>query len=125
MRFLLPAASSFSTTSWRASRLEARQDAVLAAIPSVDYERISERMYVEMVYVRHSADKAPADYAAVVTKAKALGRPMVLSCTEQAQQGGLQVGVAAGEGGHVDDGGIAEGPVAGLPWSSAAPTWRP
>ena len=33
---------------------------------------------------------------------------------EEAQQGGLQVGVAAGEGGYVDDGGIAEGPVAVL-----------
>ncbi len=70
---------------------EARQDAVLAAIPSVDYERISERMYVEMVYVRHSADKAPADYAAVVTKAKALGRPMVLSCTDvEAMKAGVE-----------------------------------
>ncbi len=70
---------------------EARQDAVLAAIPSVDYERISERMYVEMVYVRHSADKAPADYAALVSKAKALGRPMVLSCTDvEAMKAGVE-----------------------------------
>ena len=61
---------------------DAKQDAVLAAIPNVDYERISERMYVEMIYVRHSADKSPADYAALVTKAKALGRPLVLSCTD-------------------------------------------
>ena len=60
----------------------AKQDEVLAGISKVDYERISERMYVEMVYVRHSADKAPADYAALVSKAKALGRPLVLSCTD-------------------------------------------
>ncbi len=69
----------------------AKQDAVLAAIPAVDYERISERMYVEMVYVRHSNDKAPADYAALVSKAKALGRPMVLSCTDvEAMKAGVE-----------------------------------
>ena len=70
---------------------EAKQDAVLAAIPAVDYERISERMYVEMVYVRHSSDKSAADYAALVTKAKALGRPMVLSCTDvEAMKAGVE-----------------------------------
>ena len=69
----------------------AKQDAVLSAIPAVDYERISERMYVEMVYVRHSNDKAPADYAALVSKAKALGRPMVLSCTDvEAMKAGVE-----------------------------------
>ncbi len=70
---------------------EAKQDAVLAAIPAVDYERISERMYIEMVYVRHSSDKSAADYAALVTKAKALGRPMVLSCTDvEAMKAGVE-----------------------------------
>ena len=69
----------------------AKQDAVLAAVPAVDYERISERMYVEMVYVRHSADKSAADYAALVSKAKALGRPMVLSCTDvEAMKAGVE-----------------------------------
>ena len=69
----------------------AKQDAVLSAIPAVDYERISERMYVEMVYVRHINDKAPADYAALVSKAKALGRPMVLSCTDvEAMKAGVE-----------------------------------
>ena len=69
----------------------AKQDAVLSAIPAVDYERISERMYVEMVYVRHSADKAPADFAALVSKAKALGRPLVLSCTDvEAMKAGVE-----------------------------------
>lgn len=69
----------------------AKQDAVLSAIPAVDYERISERMYVEMVYVCHSNDKAPADYAALVAKAKALGRPMVLSCTDlEAMKAGVE-----------------------------------
>ena len=70
---------------------EAKQDEVLKNIPAVDYERISERMYVEMVYVRHSADKAPADFAALVTKAKALGRPLVLSCTDvEAMKAGVE-----------------------------------
>ena len=70
---------------------EAKQDEVLKNIPAVDYERISERMYVEMVYVRHSADKAPADFAALVSKAKALGRPLVLSCTDvEAMKAGVE-----------------------------------
>ena len=62
----------------------AEQDAVLSAIPTVDYERISERMYVEMVYVDHSSEKSAEDYAALVTKAKALNRPLVLGCTDTA-----------------------------------------
>ena len=70
---------------------EAKQDEVIKNIPAVDYERISERMYVEMVYVRHSGDKAPADFAALVNKAKALGRPMVLSCTDvEAMKAGVE-----------------------------------
>ncbi len=70
---------------------EAKQDEVLKNIPAVDYERISERMYVEMVYVSHSAGKAPADFAALVTKAKALGRPLVLSCTDvEAMKAGVE-----------------------------------
>ena len=63
---------------------EAKQDAVIASIPKVDYERISERMYVEMVFVNHSADKSAEDYVALVNKAKALGRPLILSCTDVA-----------------------------------------
>ena len=70
---------------------EAKQDEVIRNIPAVDYERISERMYVEMVYVRHSADKASADFAALVGKVKALGRPMVLSCTDvEAMKAGVE-----------------------------------
>ena len=61
---------------------EAKQDAVIASIPNVDYERISERMYVEMVSVRHSADKSADDYVALINKVKGLGRPLVLSCTD-------------------------------------------
>ena len=38
---------------------DAAIDAKLAAIPKVDYERISERMFVEMIYVNYEdgADK--------------------------------------------------------------------
>ncbi len=68
-----------------------KQDAVLAGIPAVDYERISERMYVEMVYVSHHGEKSAADYADLVTRAKALGRPMVLSCTDvEAMKAGVE-----------------------------------
>ena len=70
---------------------EAKQDEVLKGIPAVDYERISERMYVEMVYVNHHSEKTPADFAAVVAKAKALGRPLVLSCTDvEAMKAGVE-----------------------------------
>lgn len=70
---------------------EAKQDEVIKGIPAVDYERISERMYVEMVYVNHSKDKAPADFAALVNKVKALGRPMVLSSKDvEAMKAGVE-----------------------------------
>ena len=62
----------------------AKQDEVLAKIPAVDYERISERMYVEMVNVGHCNDKSADEYVALVNKAKALGRPLVLNCTDVA-----------------------------------------
>jgi len=61
---------------------EARQDAVIASIPAVDYERISERMYVEMVFVNHDNSKSADEYVALVNKAKALERPLILSCTD-------------------------------------------
>ena len=60
----------------------ARQDAVIASIPTVDYERISERMYVETISVRHSADKSADDYVALINKVKGLGRPLLLDCTD-------------------------------------------
>jgi len=58
---------------------EATVDAKLSAATVVDYERIGERMYVEMIHVANTqAD--PAVYAALVKKAAALGRPLVLEC---------------------------------------------
>lgn len=56
-------------------------DAKIAAIPNVEYDRIGERMYVEMIYVNYSADGA-TDYVELVTKAAALGRTMILGCTD-------------------------------------------
>lgn len=50
----------------------------LAMIPKVDYERIGERMYAEMIYVNY-AEKAGADkYVELVKKAAALNRVLVL-----------------------------------------------
>ena len=58
---------------------EATVDAKLAAATAVDYERIGERMYVEFIQVANTqAD--PATYAALVKKAAAVGRPLVLEC---------------------------------------------
>jgi len=58
---------------------EATVDAKLAQLQKVDYERIGERMYVEFIQVANTqAD--PAVYAALVKKAAAVGRPLVLEC---------------------------------------------
>ncbi|MBQ8306123.1 MAG: acetyl-CoA decarbonylase/synthase complex subunit gamma [Blautia sp.] len=54
----------------------------LAMIPKVDYERIGERMYAEVVYV-NCGEGADADkYTALVKKAAGLGRSMVLGCSD-------------------------------------------
>ena len=54
-------------------------DARLAAVAAVDYERIGERMYVEMLLVKHSANASADAYLALVEKAKAVGRTLILS----------------------------------------------
>ena len=61
---------------------DAEVDAKLAAIPHVDYDRIGERMHVELVYVNCDADADAAKYTALVEKAKGLGRTLVLGCTD-------------------------------------------
>ena len=73
----------------------AKQDEVLSKIPAVDYERIGERMYVEFVNVTHCCDKSVDEYVALVNKAKALNRPMILNvtCVEAAK---AAVAAAAG-----------------------------
>lgn len=54
-------------------------DAKLAAMAKVDYERIGERMYVEFVCVSNTQND-PAAYAALVQKAAATGRDLILEC---------------------------------------------
>jgi len=60
------------------------QDARLAAVAKVDYTRIGERMYVEMLFVNHDADKSVDDYMALVEKAKATGRALILNVKDTA-----------------------------------------
>ena len=54
-------------------------DAKLADLQKVDYERIGERMYVEFVFVANTQND-PAVYAALVEKAAATGRALILEC---------------------------------------------
>ena len=54
-------------------------DKKLADLQKVDYERIGERMYVEFVFVANTQSD-PAVYAALVEKAAATGRALVLEC---------------------------------------------
>ena len=58
---------------------DATVDAKLADLQKVDYERIGERMYVEFVQVANTQND-PAVYAALVKKAAATGRSLVLEC---------------------------------------------
>lgn len=63
---------------------DAVNDKKLADLVKIDYERIGERMYVEFVCVNH-CDSAPADkYIALVKKAAATGRTLILNCKDAA-----------------------------------------
>ena len=53
-------------------------DARLAKVDVVDYDRIGERMHVEVVTAAHRDDKSAEDYLALVEKVKATGRPVIL-----------------------------------------------
>ena len=53
----------------------------LEDIKKVDYERIGERMFVEMVYVNYSAD-GKQDYVELVKKAAETGRILILDCKD-------------------------------------------
>ncbi len=61
---------------------DAEIDAKLAAIPKVDYERIGERMFVEMIYVNYDAASGKDKYLELVKKAAALGRVLILGCDD-------------------------------------------
>ena len=58
---------------------EEEVDKKLADIAKIDYERIGERMYVETIFVRNAGTDAAA-YTALVEKAAATGRDLILEC---------------------------------------------
>lgn len=60
---------------------DAENDAILESITKVDYERIGERMHVEMIYVNYTEGGADK-YAELVKKAAALNKTLVLGCTD-------------------------------------------
>jgi len=55
----------------------------LSDLQKVDYQRIGERMYVESIYVANKQEN-PDVYAALVSRAAATGRSLVLSCWDAA-----------------------------------------
>ncbi|NLT14894.1 MAG: acetyl-CoA decarbonylase/synthase complex subunit gamma, partial [Clostridiales bacterium] len=57
-------------------------DAKLAEAMKVDYERISERMYVECVFVNVSDTQTAERGIAVAQKAAAVGRELIVRCTK-------------------------------------------
>ena len=59
-------------------------DARLSKVPAVDYERISERMYVEMVCLDHCDDQPEDKYLALIAKAKELKRALILGVEDAA-----------------------------------------
>ncbi len=61
---------------------EATVDEKIKEIPQVDYERIGERMYVELVNVKCHEGSDAAAYTALVQKAAGLGRTMILECSD-------------------------------------------
>jgi len=56
----------------------------IADMQKVDYDRIGEHMTVETLYVNHSDKKSADDYLALVEKAKASGRVLILSVKDPA-----------------------------------------
>ncbi len=57
-------------------------DAKIAELQKVDYERIGERMYVEVIYVNYDAASGQDAYLDIVKKAAATGRTLVLNCED-------------------------------------------
>ena len=61
---------------------DAAVDAKLAELQKVDYERIGERMYVEVIYVNYEEGSDKDRYVEMVKKAAATGRTLALGCTD-------------------------------------------
>ena len=55
-----------------------RVDEILAEIKKVDYDRIGERMFVEMLYVNYAADKGADVYLDLVKKVAGLEQVLIL-----------------------------------------------
>lgn len=60
---------------------DAELDAALADMQKVDYVRIGERMYVEFLYCNYAGNGVDK-YTALVSKAAATGRSLILNCTD-------------------------------------------
>lgn len=60
---------------------EAEIDAKIEAVKKVDYERIGEREYVEFLYLNYAGNGADK-YVALVNKAMAADRALVLNCAD-------------------------------------------
>ena len=63
---------------------DAENDAAFASIEAIDYQRIGERMYVEMIYDNYVDGKDKDKFLALVKKAAATGRTLILGCTDVA-----------------------------------------
>ena len=61
---------------------DAAVDTKLADMQKVDYERIGERMYVEFVLCKHHDGDSAEKYVALVNKAAATGRALILECRD-------------------------------------------
>ncbi len=61
---------------------DAAVDAALAKVPAVDYERIGERMYCEIITVNCGEGADAAKYTALVKKAAGAGRNLILNCSD-------------------------------------------
>ena len=60
---------------------EENMEAKFEAAKLVDYDRIGERMHVEMLYLDYCGDCAPEGYAEFVKAAAGSGKTLVLGCT--------------------------------------------
>ena len=70
--------------SWLCSCMEdAEIESRLANVPKVDYERIGERMFTEMIYVNYKEGTDAAKYADIAAKAAAI-RPVILGVKDAA-----------------------------------------
>ncbi len=71
---------------------DAAIDAAIENLQKVDYDRIGERMHVEMINVNYCADTGVDKYVEVVKKVTGLGRTIILGCKDvEAAKAALEV----------------------------------